>query len=185
MKLPPQYADMNRQELLLEGLRAGKIVFEDGLDHDCNVFHNINHLGVPGNSNPFGLTRFLFVNAINLQGTTAQIAQWVPLAMTGKIIGSYTQTELGHGTHVGGIETTATFDKKSDEFVIHCPTQSSIKYWPGALGITSTHALVMARMVIEGKDYGVHAFIVQIRDLEDFKPLSGIELGDIGYVSLR
>lgn len=35
-------------------------------------------------------------------------------------------------------------------------------------------------MIIDGKDLGVHAFIVQIRSLADFKPMSGIELGDIG-----
>ena len=35
-------------------------------------------------------------------------------------------------------------------------------------------------MIIEGKDYGVQAFIVQIRDSDTHLPLPGFELGDIG-----
>ena len=49
-------------------------------------------------------------------------------------MGCYAQTELGHGSNVAGIETTATLDSNSDEFVIHSPTVTSTKYWPGGLG---------------------------------------------------
>ena len=38
----------------------------------------------------------------------------------------------------------------------------------------------MARLVIHGKDYGPHPFCVQIRSLEDHRPLPGITVGDIG-----
>jgi alkylation response protein AidB-like acyl-CoA dehydrogenase len=87
---------------------------------------------------------------------------------------------LGHGTHVGGIETTATFDKETDEFVIHSPTITSAKYWPGGIAFSASHTILMARLIIHGKDHGVHAFMVQLRSLKDFKPVPGIELGDIG-----
>jgi len=184
LKLPLTYGDKNRQELFLEGLRAGKVTFEDDVDHNCDTFHQTSHIGVLGNSNPFGLTQPLFIPSIKLQGTDEQIAHWVPLAESGKIVGSYTQTELAHGSFVGGIETTATFDKVTDQFIVHSPTLTSTKYWPGALGFASSHTVLMARMIVDGKDRGVHAFVVQIRSLEDFKPLPGIELGDIGYVFL-
>jgi acyl-CoA oxidase len=58
------------------------------------------------------------------------------------------------------LETTATFDKETDEFIIHTPTITATKYWPGDMGLMSDHALVMARLIIEGKDYGVQPFIV-------------------------
>lgn len=41
------------------------------------------------------------------------------------------QTELGHGTFVRGLETTATYDPNTEEFILHSPTLSSYKWWPG------------------------------------------------------
>jgi hypothetical protein len=48
-----------------------------------------------------------------------------------QVIGTYAQTELGHGTFVRGLETTATYDPDTQQFVIHSPTLSSTKWWPG------------------------------------------------------
>ena len=48
------------------------------------------------------------------------------------------------------------------------------------MGKTATHVMLMARLFVQGKDYGPHGFIVQIRDLETHKPLPGITVGDIG-----
>lgn len=49
------------------------------------------------------------------------------------MVGSYAQTELGHGSNVAGLETTATYDKDTDEFIIHTPTFKAAKFWPGNL----------------------------------------------------
>jgi acyl-CoA oxidase len=88
--------------------------------------------------------------------------------------------ELGHGSNVRGLETTATFDKTTDEFVIHTPTLSAIKWWPGNMSKTANHAIVMAQLIIDGKKYGVHGFIVQLREFGTHKVRPGIEVGDIG-----
>ena len=48
------------------------------------------------------------------------------------------------------------------------------------LGKTSTHVILMARLFTKGQDYGMHAFITPIRDLETHKPLPGVTIGDIG-----
>jgi acyl-CoA oxidase len=69
---------------------------------------------------------------------------------------------------------------ENDTFTINTPTISAAKYWPGDLGIFATHALVFAQMIVHGKNHGVHAFIVPIRDMKTLKPLPGIEAGDIG-----
>jgi len=103
------------------------------------------------------------------------------------------------------IKTTATYDKKTKEFVLNSPTLTSTKWyvcafglsptrisvltggfvnvivrWPGGLGKTSTHCVTHARLIVDGVDHGVATFIVQIRSTEDHSPMPGITVGDIG-----
>ncbi|OCK75015.1 acyl-coenzyme A oxidase 1 [Lepidopterella palustris CBS 459.81] len=179
-KLPRSYGNMDREQAYDEGLEWGKAAFEDGINYKHNYFDNITPRYVLSNASPFGLTTVMFLPTLRYQGTPEQKAYWIPLAESGQINGAYCQTELGHGTFVRGIETTATLDFDTDEFVIHSPTLSSTKFWPGAIGFSCTHAVVVARLIIRDKDYGTHLFMVQFRSLEDGTPMPGIELGDCG-----
>lgn len=122
----------------------------------------------------------VFIRSISALGTDEQIAKWLPLAHDYKIIGTYAQTELGHGTYLRGLETTATFDPTTQEFIIDTPQITATKWWPGDLGKTCTHAVVLAQLYSNGKKYGMHPFIVQVRSLKDHSPLPGITVGDIG-----
>ncbi|XP_073500740.1 peroxisomal acyl-coenzyme A oxidase 2 [Phyllobates terribilis] len=122
----------------------------------------------------------VFIKTINALGTDEQISKWLPLASSYKIIGTYAQTELGHGTYLRGLETTATYDPSTQEFIIDTPQISATKWWPGDLGKTSTHAVVLAQLYSNEKKYGMHPFIVQVRSLKDHSPLPGITVGDIG-----
>ena len=38
----------------------------------------------------------------------------------------------------------------------------------------------MAKLLIDNRDCGIHAFIVQLRSLDNHQTMPGIELGDIG-----
>ncbi len=38
-------------------------------------------------------------------------------------------TELGYGNNAVEMETTAIYDRKTDEFVIHTPSTLAQKYW--------------------------------------------------------
>ncbi|XP_078517631.1 peroxisomal acyl-coenzyme A oxidase 2 [Lissotriton helveticus] len=122
----------------------------------------------------------VFINSILGLGTDEQIAKWIPLAKNLHIIGTYAQTELGHGTYLRGLETTANFNIDSQEFVLNTPKISATKWWPGDLGRSASHAVVLAQLHIKDKAYGMHAFIVPIRSLKDHSPLPGIVVGDIG-----
>ncbi|KAF8523695.1 acyl-CoA dehydrogenase/oxidase C-terminal [Hysterangium stoloniferum] len=179
-KLPTMYGEMDRTSLYHEGLRFGKAIMDENVRHPDGPFKFATHRYSLINTSPFGIHELMFKTTLTLQADEEQLANWMPLASSGRIIGAYCQTELGHGTFLRGLETTATFDRVTDEFVIHSPTTSSTKYWPGGLGFSSSHAIVMARLIIDAKDYGVHPFMVQLRSLEDFKPIPGLELGDIG-----
>ena len=103
---------------------------------------------------PTALHWGMFVPTIRGQATEEQKEEWLPLAMEMKTVGTYAQTELGHGTFLRGLETTATFDPDTDEFIVHSPTLTSTKWWPGGLGKTATHAVVMARLFTNGVDHG-------------------------------
>lgn len=35
------------------------------------------------------------------------------------------------GTFIRGLETTATYDPQTEEFIVNTPTLSATKYWPG------------------------------------------------------
>ncbi|XP_018417949.1 PREDICTED: peroxisomal acyl-coenzyme A oxidase 2 [Nanorana parkeri] len=122
----------------------------------------------------------VFTQSLNALGTDQQIAKWLPLATNYQILGTYAQTELGHGTYLRGLETTATFDPKTQEFIVDTPNITATKWWPGDLGKTCTHALVLAQLHSMGKKYGMHPFIVPVRSLKDHSPLPGITVGDIG-----
>ncbi len=60
------------------------------------------------------------------------MAFWLNRIKKYPIFGTYVQTELGHGTFIRGLETTSTYDKSTQEFVLDSPSLTSTKFWPGA-----------------------------------------------------
>ena len=98
----------------------------------------------------------------------------------------YAQTELGHGSNVQGLETTATYRPETKSFVINTPGMSSMKWWIGGLGRTADHAVVMAQLYTpDGKDgklvkRGPFPFVVPLRDRKTRELLPGRTVMDIG-----
>jgi acyl-CoA oxidase len=85
------------------------------------------------------------------------------------------------------LETTATFlpDSKGGQpggsFVINSPTLTSAKFWPGTLGKTGNHAMVIAALIDgDGVNRGMHNFLVPLRSMKDHKHLPGVTTGDVG-----
>ncbi|KAE8300699.1 Peroxisomal acyl-coenzyme A oxidase 1 [Larimichthys crocea] len=134
----------------------------------------------PDRPEPLDLHLGMFLPTLLNQATPEQMDRFFMPAWNLEIIGTYAQTEMGHGTHLRGLETTATYDPATQEFVLNSPTVSSIKWWPGGLGKTSNHAIVLAQLYTQGNCHGLHAFIVPIRDMNTHVPLPGIVVGDIG-----
>ena len=126
-------------------------------------------------------TSYLFFHQATLgeQGTVEQHELFLKKAENYEIIGCYAQTELGHGSNVRGLETTATWNSGDKTFTLHSPYLTASKWWIGSMGRTANHAVVMAQLIINGKGYGPHPFIVQIRDMKH-EPLENIHVGDIG-----
>ncbi|XP_015269970.1 PREDICTED: peroxisomal acyl-coenzyme A oxidase 1 isoform X2 [Gekko japonicus] len=140
-------------------------------------FKSFVHHGRP---EPLDLHLGMFLPTLLTQATQEQQDRFFMPAWNLEIIGTYAQTEMGHGTHLRGLETTATYDPATQEFILNSPTVTSIKWWPGGLGKTSNHAIVLAQLHTQGQNHGLHAFIVPIRQLGTHEPLPGITVGDIG-----
>jgi acyl-CoA oxidase len=128
----------------------------------------------------------LFMSAITSQGTEEQQALWVPQCLSLTIFGCFGMTELGHGSFVRGLQTTATFvpgagPDGEGEWDIHTPTITATKWWIGGAGETATHCSVYARLLTGGVDHGVHTFVVQLRDTETHAKMPGVRVGDLGH----
>ena len=84
-----------------------------------------------------------------------------------KYFGCFALTELAHGTNVQGLMTKATYDKAKGKFVLHTPRNErnipvGAKWWVGNLGKHATHAVVGCSLVVDGKNHGLHFFVVQV-----------------------
>ena len=84
----------------------------------------------------FGLHFSMFSISINLWSTPEQKSHWKSFIEQNPVFGTYIQTEIGHGTYLRGLETTATYEKATQEFLIDSPTLTSIKFWPGSCNYT-------------------------------------------------
>ncbi|WP_312866407.1 acyl-CoA dehydrogenase family protein [Streptomyces boluensis] len=79
--------------------------------------------------------------------------------------GTFLCTELEHGNDASAMETTATYDRPTDSFVLHTPTAGAQKFMPN----TSTtggpkSALVAARLLMDEEDQGVFLFLTPLTD---------------------
>lgn len=95
-------------------------------------------------------------------------------------IGCFALTEVSHGSNVQGMMTTAIFDETEKCFVINTPTERAAKFWIGGASQTSNMSIVGANLIVKGRNYGIHLFIVQIRDTNTHELLSGLTIGDCG-----
>ena len=103
----------------------------------------------PAFSTTLGVHFGLFWQALEGQGTKEQVKYWIEhgAASFEVFYGCFGMTELGHGSNVAGVETTATFDQENDEFIVHTPTLTGTKWWIGGAAHTATHSSVVAQLV--------------------------------------
>ncbi len=55
-----------------------------------------------------------------------------------------------------------------------------MKFWIGGAAKTATKSVIWAQLYIDGKNNGVHAFVVPLRDPQTYKLLPGVLIGDCG-----
>ncbi|MBV9516052.1 MAG: acyl-CoA dehydrogenase family protein, partial [Mycobacteriaceae bacterium] len=127
----------------------------------------------------------LFGGAIENLGTERHHQAYVQKIIDLDLLGCFAMTETGHGSDVQSLETTATYDRDNDEFVIHSPTKTSRKDYIGGAAESASMAAVFAQLITAGPgeeptSHGVHCFVVPIRD-DDGKVLPGVTTSDCDY----
>ncbi|MEO8816425.1 MAG: acyl-CoA dehydrogenase, partial [Mycobacterium sp.] len=123
--------------------------------------------------------------AIENLGTERHHRAYVERIINLDLVGCFAMTESGHGSDVQSLETTATYDPDTEEFVIDSATPSARKDYIGGAAETATVAAVFAQLNTVGPGaeplgHGVHCFLVPIRDL-DGNDLPGVTTSDNHY----
>ncbi|OJJ42684.1 hypothetical protein ASPZODRAFT_76351 [Penicilliopsis zonata CBS 506.65] len=175
-----QSQSLGRVERLQRALAKGKRLHQLAVERRWSLEEYHAAAGLIGEPTPYALHASMFLVTLREQSNPEQRKLFLERAEKYEIIGCYAQTELGHGSNVRGLETTATWNPEDKTFTLHSPTLTASKWWIGSLGRTANHAVVMAQLFVAGKNYGPHPFVVQIRDLETHQPLENVYVGDIG-----
>lgn len=121
----------------------------------------------------------LFGGAVARLGTERHHAEHLEQIMTGKLLGAFAMTEVGHGSNVARLETTATHDPETGDLVVHTPTESAVKTYIGNAARDGRMAVVFAQLITDEGSHGVHAVLVPVRD-EAGNALPGVTIGDNG-----
>lgn len=127
----------------------------------------------------FGVQFGLFGGSIQKLGTKSHHDKYLKKTGEANLLGCFAMTETGHGSNVRGIKTTATYDNKTDSIVIHTPGENDNKEYIGN-ALDSKMASVFAQLIVNGKNEGVHAILVPVRD-ENHELLPGVVIKDNGY----
>ncbi len=128
----------------------------------------------------FGVQYGLWGMSILSLGTEKHYQKYLAEVGKAKLPGCFAMTETHHGSNVKGIETTATYSHTTRTFTINTPEKYARKEYIGNAAVHGEMATVFAKLVIGGKDYGVNAFIVPIRDKER-NVLPGVTIEDCGH----
>lgn len=125
----------------------------------------------------------LFGGAVAGLGTQRHHDVYLPGVIDATLPGCFAMTETAGGSDVMQLRTTATYDRATDEIVIHSPDAGSRKDYIGNAARDGRMAAVFAQLVVPDGDtpqgHGVHCVLVPIRD-GSRAPMPGVTIGDCG-----
>ena len=127
----------------------------------------------------------LFGGAIANLASEELRSRLLPKVISLELLGCFAMTEIGQGSDVQNLQTTATYDRDTGEFVVHTPTPSATKAYIGGAARDARMAAVFAQLVThdaEGAElhHGVHCLLVPIRD-DQGRELPGVTCTDHGH----
>ena len=127
----------------------------------------------------FGVQFGLWGGAIQQLGTRVHHERYLRATARLELCGCFAMTEADHGSNVQALQTTATYDPHTDQFVIHTPADGARKEYIGNAACHAQLAAVFAQLNVGGECHGVHVFVVPIRD-GDGHVCPGVRVEDCG-----
>jgi acyl-CoA oxidase len=127
----------------------------------------------------FGVQFGLWGGAVQQLGTEPHHKRYLEATANLELPGCFAMTEAGHGSNVQALETTATYDPASQEFVIDTPTDDARKEYIGNAAVHGRIGAVFAQLIVRGESHGVHVLAVPLRDESD-NLFEGIRIEDCG-----
>lgn len=172
-----------QQDLSVTQLRAfgrsGLLKYEDPVERPARFLAMTEALAlVPsyGLVGKFAVHYGLFCCTVFLLGSPELKARILPKAMRCDLLGCFAMTELGHGSNVRALGTTARYDTSTQEWVLNTPDDASQKFWIGNAGRHAHMTVVWAQLIDgAGKNQGVHCFLVPLRHHSPADPYSPVK----------
>ncbi|MBS1555569.1 MAG: acyl-CoA dehydrogenase family protein [Bacteroidetes bacterium] len=127
----------------------------------------------------FGVQFGLWGMSVYFLGTEKHHKKYLKDIGTLDLPGCFAMTETHHGSNVKGIETTATYQHATKTLVINTPHAFAKKDYIGNAAKHGQMATVFVKLIIDGKDYGVSAVVVPLRDKKG-NTMPGITIEDCG-----
>ena len=151
---------------------------EDNMECYASIFEHL--MFIDGSlAIKFGVQFGLFGGSIHNLGSKRHHDQYLKATGETNLLGCFAMTETGHGSNVRGIKTTATYIHNEKALVIHTPGKNDNKEYIGN-ALDSKMASVFAQLIVNGKNRGVHAILVPLRN-DKHEVLEGITVKDNGY----
>ncbi len=127
----------------------------------------------------FGVQFGLWGGAVQQLGTREHHERYLKATASLELCGCFAMTEADHGSNVQGLQTTATYDPETSEFVVNTPNDGAHKDYIGNAARDGQLAAVFAQLMVGDECHGVHVLVVPIRDPEG-NVCPGVRIEDCG-----
>ncbi|GIL42328.1 hypothetical protein Vafri_343 [Volvox africanus] len=184
----PQYdiSLRDERELALQRLkrvcRAGFISVSDFRTNPFRIFaaHEVAALCDPSMGTKMTVQFNLFGGTVLKLGTERHHGAFLRDIDQLDAVGCFALTELGFGNNAVEMQTTAVYDKNTQEFIINTPGSLAQKYWITNSAVHAQWAVVFAQLTVAGRQEGIHGFLVRIRN-PDMTVCPGVRVEDMGH----
>mmetsp|Transcript_80970 Transcript_80970/g.223938 ORF Transcript_80970/g.223938 Transcript_80970/m.223938 type:complete len:484 (-) Transcript_80970:139-1590(-) len=123
----------------------------------------------------------LFAGTVVALGNQEQVRKLDEFQDQGKV-GCFGLTEVFAGVNSGlVVNTICTWHPDRQMFLLNCPSRDAHKNWISQ-GLVADLCVVIADLRVEGRSYGPHAFLMEIR--REGQLVEGVEMGDMGVKTI-